>query len=77
VRLECSHATIRNPVQTFSWDGSYKVLRFDVTVADPVPANTLILVFDVAVEGLPIMSLRLAFEDTEWGLCHKGQHRQQ
>jgi hypothetical protein len=58
VRLECEHATVSNPVQTFSWDGSYKILRFDVTVADNVKGDTLILRFDVAVEGIPIISLR-------------------
>jgi hypothetical protein len=57
-RLECGHATVANQVQTFSWDGSYKILRFDVTVADNVRGDTLILRFDVAVEGLPIISLR-------------------
>jgi hypothetical protein len=58
VRLECEHATVSNSVQTFSWDGSYKILRFDVTVADNIPGDTLILRFDVAVEGMPIISLR-------------------
>jgi hypothetical protein len=58
VRLECGHATVSNPVQTFSWDASYKILRFDVTVADSVRGNTLILRFAVEVEGVPIISIR-------------------
>jgi hypothetical protein len=58
VRLECGHATVSNPVQTFVWDDSFKILRFDVTVADNVRGDTLILRFDVAVEGMPITLLR-------------------
>jgi hypothetical protein len=58
VRLECGHATVSNPVQTFCWDASYKILRFDVTVADNVKGDTVILRFDVAVEEMSIISLR-------------------
>jgi TIR domain len=58
VRLECSNATVLNPVQTFLWTGSYNILRFDVSVAENLAAETLILRFDVAVEELPIISLR-------------------
>jgi hypothetical protein len=58
VRLDSGHATVSNPVRTFSWDGSYEILRFDVTVANKVPADTIILRFDVAVESMPIISLR-------------------
>jgi predicted nucleotidyltransferase len=58
VRLEATNAHVANPVQTFKWDGFYKIVRFDVTVFDDVPADRLILRFDVAVEGLPIVALR-------------------
>jgi hypothetical protein len=58
VQLESSHATVSNRVQTFVWNGSFKVLRFDVTVLDKVSTNALILRFNVAVQGLPIISLR-------------------
>jgi hypothetical protein len=58
VRLECGHATVSNSDQSFRWDGAYKILRFDVTVADKVRGDTLILRFDVAVEGMPIISFR-------------------
>jgi hypothetical protein len=72
VRLECSYATVANPVQTFSWDGSYKVLRFDVTVSNSVPAETLILRFDLAIEGLQIAALRPEItikKDQQYGIA--------
>jgi hypothetical protein len=58
VRLECSNAMVSNPVQNFRWDGCYKILRFDVVASESVSSDTLILKFDVAVEGFPIVALR-------------------
>jgi hypothetical protein len=72
VRLECGNAMVTNPVQTFSWDASYKMLRFDVTVADYVTSDTLILRFDVAVEGMPIISLRPEIKIIKRDQQHKG-----
>jgi hypothetical protein len=58
VRLEANNARVANHVQTFRWDGSYKILRYDITVLDNISDNRLILKFDVFVEGLLIISLR-------------------
>lgn len=58
VRLEAKGATVAQPHQTFVWKSPSEILRFDVEVATGIPLKTLILKFDIAVEGLPIMSLR-------------------
>jgi hypothetical protein len=58
VRLHSSHLNIQNPVQQFKWNGTYQILRFDAKVKNNANTNRIILKFDIAVEGLPIMSLR-------------------
>jgi hypothetical protein len=58
VTVRLNNTNVPNPVQSFIWDGSYKILRFDVTVPDGISTGTLILSFDVAVEGMPIISIR-------------------
>jgi hypothetical protein len=58
VRLDAKPATIDNPEQTFIWAGAWQILRFDVHVPSDADTNNLILRFDVAVEGLPLVSLR-------------------
>jgi hypothetical protein len=49
---------VSNPVQSFRWNGSGIILRFDVDVDENITARNLILKFDIAVEGLPIVALR-------------------
>ena len=58
VRLSAEPAAVDNPVRTFEWDGAWEVLRFDVGVPRDANADVLVLRFDVAVEGLPLVSLR-------------------
>src|SRR6185295_1629307 len=58
VRLDAHNVEVSNPVQTFKWNGAWCVLRFDAKAAADTDANTLILRFDVAVEGLPILAIR-------------------
>jgi hypothetical protein len=58
VRLTAESAAIDNPVQSFVWDGRSQFLRFDVRVPPDAVVATLILRFDVAVEGLSLVFLR-------------------
>ena len=58
VRLQSDTARVLDTVQSFLWNGAWKILRFDVETFDNPLTQTIILKFDVAVEGLPIISLR-------------------
>ena len=58
VRLDAKYVEVSNPVQTFKWNGAWCVLRFDARVQDDAPVRTVILRFDVAVEGFPVVAIR-------------------
>jgi TIR domain len=58
VRLAADQVDVANPVQTFTWNGTKQVLRFDAKVLPEARANVLILGFDIAVEGFPLVTLR-------------------
>ena len=58
VGLRAEHVQIENPVQTFSWNGEKNILRFDAKVLPDASGKVLILKFDIAVEGLSLLSLR-------------------
>ena len=62
VRLVAQHVKVSNPIQTFTWNGTWHVLRFDATVLHEVEVKTLILGFQIAVEGLPLIALRPEIE---------------
>jgi hypothetical protein len=67
VRLNAHYVEVTNPVQTFIWNGAWRVLRFDIKVPFDVKMNTIILKFDVAVEGLPIIAIRPEIEISRKG----------
>lgn len=58
VRLDAHYVEVSNPIQTFKWNGAWCVLRFDAKVPVDIEVNTIILRFDIAVEGLPIVAIR-------------------
>jgi hypothetical protein len=58
VSLRATQVQIDNPVQTFEWNGEKNILRFDAKVLPEASGKVLILKFDVAVEGLSLLSLR-------------------
>jgi len=58
VRLAAHSGFVSQPVQWFEWDGTYKILRFDVRAFYDVSIEALILRFDIVIEGLPITTLR-------------------
>jgi hypothetical protein len=58
VRLAADQVDVANPVQTFTWNGTKQLLRFDARVLPEARANVLILRFDIAVEGFPLVTLR-------------------
>lgn len=58
VRLSSSHIEVSNPNQEFRWNGAWHILRFDAKIAREVQSGTVVLHFDVAAEGLPLVSLR-------------------
>jgi aspartate racemase len=58
VSLRATHVQIDNPVQTFEWNGEKNILRFDARVLPEASGKALILKFDIAVEGLSLLTLR-------------------
>jgi len=58
IRLDVRNVEVSNPFQTFKWNGRFHVLRFDCRVNSYIEENTIILRFDIAVEGLPIIAIR-------------------
>jgi len=58
VSLRATHLQIDNPLQTFDWNGEKNILRFDAKVLPEASARVLILKFEIAVEGLSLLSLR-------------------
>jgi hypothetical protein len=62
VRLVATAARVLNPVQTFYWNGRWNLLRFDVELANEEVSECTVLRFDIAVEGLPMISIRPEIE---------------
>lgn len=62
VRLAVDGCDVAQPVKTFRWSGTWTIVRFDVHVLENTDAHALIVAFDVAVEGLPIATLRPEIE---------------
>ncbi len=58
VKLNANHVAVANAVQTFKWNGTWRLLRFDARVLDNIEQDIIMLRFDVAVERLPIVALR-------------------
>jgi hypothetical protein len=58
VRLGAYRVDVANPVQNFTWNGTWQVLRFDATVHTGFVGRAIVLRFDIAVEGLPLLALR-------------------
>jgi TIR domain len=58
VRLDTHYVEVSNAVQTFKWNGAWCILRFDCRVPVDIGVDTIILKFDVVVEGLPIVAIR-------------------
>jgi hypothetical protein len=58
VSLRATQVQIDNPVQTFEWNAEQNILRFDAKVLPEASGKVLILKFDIAVEGLSLLSLR-------------------
>ena len=58
VSIRATGLELDDPVQTFSWNGSWHLLRFDALVSPDVESRRLVLKLDVAVEGIQILSSR-------------------
>jgi TIR domain len=58
VRLAADRVEVANPVQSFAWNGAWQILRFDATVRATAVGRVIVLRFDIAVEGLPLLALR-------------------
>ena len=58
IRLSCSNAEVTNPDQEFIWNGAWQVIRFDVKLPTDIDTDSLILKFDITVQGFPIISIR-------------------
>lgn len=58
VHLEASNTEVINPNQEFEWNEKYHILRFDVKPLAELNTDSLILKFDIAVQGLPVVHLR-------------------
>jgi hypothetical protein len=64
VRLSASGLTVKTRPQSFTWNGEYEVLRFDVKVPPGLPATPAVLKFDVVIDGVIIATLRPEIEVT-------------
>jgi hypothetical protein len=62
VRLHAPELEIKKAKKSFKWNGRRHILRFDSKVLNEVETKTLILRFDVAVQGLAIIELRPEIE---------------
>ena len=62
VDLRADGCVVSPPSQTFSWDGTWEILRFDVELDEDYDDETLTLRFDVAVEGMSVRRLRPQIE---------------
>jgi hypothetical protein len=61
-RLSARDLSVDNDTQSFTWDGKWRVLRFDVSVPPSCPAGTVVLRLDIAVEGVTVAMLRPEME---------------
>ena len=62
VDLRADGCVVSPPRQTFAWDGTWEILRFDVKLEDDFDDETLTLCFDVVVEGITIRHMRPQIE---------------
>lgn len=60
--LSSRHLSVENPVQSFAWDGRWRVIHYDVSAPPHCRPGTVILRLDIAVEGVPIVTLRPEIE---------------
>lgn len=58
VNLTANGLNIELASQSFTWNGKWTVLRFDVSVPDSTESKTIVLRFDVYVEGFLVAKLR-------------------
>src|SRR5262249_41383666 len=58
VALSANELDIQSSSQSFTWNGKWEVLRFDVLVPGSIQSRTVTLKFDVFIEGLIIARLR-------------------
>jgi hypothetical protein len=58
VMLHSSKCRVKEPQKTFIWNGEWEILRFDVETAPDATDGTIILKFDVYIEGFVVASLR-------------------
>src|SRR6266542_4251622 len=61
-RLSARHLSVGNDTQSFTWDGKWRILRFDVSVPLSCPAGPVVIRLDVAVEGVTVATLRPEME---------------
>jgi hypothetical protein len=61
VRVEGTQLSV-SPAQSFRWNGTRHVLRFDAAVRPDAPGPSVIARVRVAVEGLPVLVLRPEIE---------------
>lgn len=59
VRLSGRRLEVTPAEQSFVWDGSRALLEFDVAVAADAPEGTIVLKFDVLVDGIVVAGLRM------------------
>ncbi|MFA5083403.1 MAG: toll/interleukin-1 receptor domain-containing protein [Hydrogenophilaceae bacterium] len=62
VSLSAKGLTVDPPVQDMVWQGERVVLNFDVAVPDDAGADTVVLKFDVVIDGFTVARLRLDLE---------------
>jgi hypothetical protein len=59
VSLSAKGLVIDPPSQDFVWQGTRVLLAFDVTVPQTTPAGTVVLKYDVSIDGITVARLRM------------------
>jgi TIR domain len=62
VRLSARDLTVKTEPQSFTWNGEYETLRFDVEVPPDCRATQAVLKFDIMIDGMIIATLRPEIE---------------
>jgi hypothetical protein len=64
VRLSARSLIVKPGTQSFTWQGQYEMLRFDVEVPPDCRATQAVLKFDIVIDGVIIATLRPEIEIT-------------
>lgn len=71
VLVRAKHLSIDPPVKRFKWSGALDTLVFDAEVSDDAPETTVVLKYDIVVDGIVVAALRHDLEIRRGADVHK------